>query len=105
MTRERLLPFAQSVNNALAKCGFPLCPGNIMAGNADWCLSLDEWQPCYTAWVYNPAPTALLNAAIFFDFRALDGAVSLAETLRRACLSWCVHGLPSSGRWREMPSR
>jgi CBS domain-containing protein len=84
VTREHLLPFAQSVNNALAQCGFPLCQGNIMAGNADWCLSLDEWQARCTAWVHNPVPTALLNAAIFFDFRALDGAVYLAETLRQS---------------------
>ena len=78
------MPLPIGDNNALAQCGFPLCPGNIMASNADWCLSLDEWQARYTAWVYNPAPTALLNAAIFFDFRALDGAVSLAETLRQS---------------------
>jgi CBS domain-containing protein len=84
VTRERLLPFARSVNNALAQCGFPLCPGNIMASNADWCLSLDEWQACFTAWVQNPVPAALLNAAIFFDFRALDGVFSLAETLRQS---------------------
>jgi putative nucleotidyltransferase DUF294 len=38
--RERLLPFAAAVNRTLDRCGFPLCKGNIMAGNRRWCLSL-----------------------------------------------------------------
>jgi CBS domain-containing protein len=80
--RERLLPFAQSVNRALDACGFPLCKGEIMAGNPRWCLSLREWRERFSGWVRNPEPEALLRAAIFFDFRALYGREQLAETLR-----------------------
>jgi CBS domain-containing protein len=80
--RELLLPFAQAVNRVLDACGFPLCKGNIMAGNPEWCLSLAEWQSKFASWMRNPEPKALLNSTIFFDFRALWGNVELADELR-----------------------
>jgi CBS domain-containing protein len=80
--RERLLPFAQVVNRDLDACGFPLCKGNIMAGNPQWCLSLDEWREQFDAWVTDTDPQALLNAAIFFDFRPLHGDETPADVLR-----------------------
>lgn len=80
--RRLFLPFARAVNEALAACGFPLCPGGVMAGNPAWCLSLDEWSARFSDWVRSPAPMALLNAAIFFDFRPVCGDVALAATLR-----------------------
>jgi CBS domain-containing protein len=73
---------AGDVNSALAACGFPLCDGGIMAGNADCCLSLVEWQERFTTWVRTPEPQALLNATIFFDFRAIYGDARLAQLLR-----------------------
>lgn len=80
--REALVPFAHEVNARLDACGFPLCRGNIMAGNPQWCLSLDEWQSRFAGWMQVPEPQALLNAAIFFDFRPLYGDHPLAECLR-----------------------
>jgi CBS domain-containing protein len=80
--RDRLLPFAQAVNRALDECGFPLCKGEIMAGNARWCLSVAEWQARFTRWIDVPEPQELLNAVIFFDFRALHGETRLIEPLR-----------------------
>ncbi len=80
--RARLLPFAQAVNRALDACGFPLCKGNIMAGNPQWCMSLDEWRECFGRWIANTDPQALLGAVIFFDFRCLHGDASLAHGLR-----------------------
>ncbi|MCE9639621.1 MAG: DUF294 nucleotidyltransferase-like domain-containing protein [Betaproteobacteria bacterium] len=85
--RGKLLPFARNVNRALDECGFPLCKGNIMAGNPELCLDLAEWQQKFGDWVRNPAPQALLNASIFFDFRAVSGAAQLAETLRDGLLA------------------
>lgn len=83
--RELFLPFTRAVNQALAECGFPLCDGEVMAGNPRWCLSIAEWQTNFGAWVRTPEPEALLNAAIFFDFRALAGDAALArEYARRA---------------------
>ena len=81
--RTRLLPFAERVNRSLDRCGFPLCKGNIMAGNPRWCLSLEEWHGRFASWIDTGEPQALLHGAIFFDFRALHGDASLADSLRR----------------------
>jgi len=87
--RERFLPFAREVNRALAACGFPECRGEVMGGNPRWCLSRQEWHARFTSWVRTPEPEALLNASIFFDFRALAGDLALAADMRRdlACLT------------------
>ena len=85
--RSRLLPFAAEVNQALDACGFSLCKGNIMAGNPKWCLSLAEWQAEFSGWMRNSAPEALLNAAIFFDFRPVWGVAALADRLREWLLA------------------
>ncbi len=85
--RARLLPFAQTVNRALDVCGFPLCRGNIMAGNPHWCLSLEEWRERFDQWVANTDPQALLSAVIFFDFRNLYGDETLADKLREHLIS------------------
>jgi len=82
--RELFLPFARAANQALAECGFPLCDGGVMAGNPRWCLSSSEWLENFTGWVRTPEPEALLNAAIFFDFRPLAGDGGLAGELRGA---------------------
>lgn len=80
--RERFLPVAQRINQHLAQCGFSLCKGEIMAGNPQWCLSLAEWKNRFATWIHRGSAPELLNATIFFDFRALHGAAHLVEELR-----------------------
>ncbi len=80
--RERILPLARNVNKALDFVGFPLCKGNIMAGNPDCCLSFSEWQSRFKKWINVPTPEALLNASIFFDFRHLSGSSEISDRLR-----------------------
>jgi CBS domain-containing protein len=81
--RKRLLPIAQRVNYSLDSIGFPLCKGNVMAGNPDCCLSLSEWKKKFHTWILEPTPESLLSVNIFFDFRALHGQLDLAEELRQ----------------------
>lgn len=81
--RAVLLPLARRINEALAACGFPLCPGKIMAGNPQCCLSFEEWQARFDTWIEHGTPRHLLNASIFFDFRMLDGDARLVESLRQ----------------------
>ncbi len=81
--RSALQPIARRINEALALCGFPLCKGNIMASNPQWCLSLDEWKRTFSNWIDSSSPENLLHASIFFDFRALYGAQHLADELRQ----------------------
>ncbi len=80
--RERLLEFADRTNRALAALGFPLCKGNIMARNPQWCLDYAQWDEKFSGWIDRGDPAALLNASIFFDFRALFGNTALANRLR-----------------------
>lgn len=77
------LAFASEINEMLAACGFPLCPGQIMARNPKWCLTLDEWRGAFEAWTRHPHPEALLQAAIFFDLRPLAGVTELGVELTR----------------------
>ncbi len=84
--RAKLLPFALAVNRDLDTCGFPLCLGNIMGSNPQWCLSLDEWRGQFDFWIANTDPQALLNSVIFFDFRPVHGEESLAALLREHLL-------------------
>ena len=80
--RQGLLAFARDVNAALDELGFPLCKGNIMASNPQWCLTDREWRDQFTSWISEPTPERLLNANIFFDFRPLYGEAALPESLR-----------------------
>ena len=80
--RERLLPFARVVNEAMDRCGYPLCKGGVMAMNPSWCASLDEWKAAFANWIDRGDPDSLLAANVFFDFRALWGAPQLADALR-----------------------
>lgn len=96
--REHLLPVAKRVNDALDKCGFPLCKGNIMASNPMWCLSLEEWQQRFAAWIDAGDPEALLHGSIFFDFRPLHGDTQLAQELR----DWLNHHVKSSPKFLHL---
>lgn len=80
--RALLVPLAGRINAALNACGFPLCKGNVMAGNPEWCLSLDEWKDKFADWIFRGDMPVLLNASIFFDFRPIFGERELAHELR-----------------------
>lgn len=80
-SRAHLLGLGQRINELLNACGFPLCKGNVMAGNPEWCLSLSEWKSRFREWIFEGDPQALLNATIFFDLRPLYGAHALAAEL------------------------
>jgi CBS domain-containing protein len=96
--REKLLPVAKRINEALALCGFPLCKGEIMAGNPKWCLSLEEWKRAFSSWISGGTPESLLHASIFFDFRPLYGAQHLAEDLRQ----WLARVASDNSRFLHM---
>lgn len=80
--RDAWLAFAQAANAALARCGFPLCEGGVMAGNPACCLTYSGWLERFRHWVQQGAPQDLLDASIYFDFRGLAGNLDLAGRLR-----------------------
>jgi CBS domain-containing protein len=81
-SREALRVFAHDVNLALDDCGFPMCKGGIMAGEAACCLTLAQWRERFRQWIAQGSPSDLLNASIYFDFRPLAGDIQLAVGLR-----------------------
>ncbi len=95
--REMLLPVARRINEALDRCGYPLCPGNIMASNPDCCLSLEEWQERFRRWVDQGTPEHLLKASIYFDFRVIHGPTGLADALR----TWLLDRTAGNSRFRK----
>jgi CBS domain-containing protein len=80
--RPAWLAFAREVNDGLDLCGYPLCKGNIMAGNPACCLTAAEWQGRFDDWIEHGAPQDLLDASIYFDLRPVVGQAALAEPLR-----------------------
>lgn len=78
---------SQSVCAGLDLCGYPYCPGNIMAQNPQWRMSLNGWQQVFEKWVLTPEPSALLNASIFFDLRPIYGPQSLFDALQDTLLA------------------
>ncbi len=74
--------FAEKAIDHLVNCGYPLCPGEIMARNPKWCQPLSIWKEYFAHWISTPDPEELLNVTIFFDFRPGFGKTTLAEELR-----------------------
>ncbi len=80
--QEWFAAFTPGVRDALATCGFPLCPGGYMAANPAWCRPLRDWKRTFSSWVANPDAEAVLRSLILFDYRPLYGAEDLAGQLR-----------------------
>lgn len=78
---------SEYVCKALDKCGYKLCPGDIMAQNERWQLSSQQWISQFSNWITSPDPKALLNSTIFFDMRSLYGPKQLFNELQTAVLA------------------
>ncbi|MCB2191597.1 MAG: cyclic nucleotide-binding domain-containing protein [Deltaproteobacteria bacterium] len=72
---------AQAIEHLVA-CGFPRCPGDMMASNPLWRQPYTKWKALFDRWIYKPEPKEVLYATIFFDFRSGHGEFSLGERLR-----------------------
>ena len=70
---EYFADLSSFVCDGLSACGIRLCPGNIMASNPDWRMTQAQWQQVFANWITSAAPSALLNASIFFDIRCVYG--------------------------------
>ncbi len=73
---------AERMVDVLVQCGFPRCPGNVMASNPRWRQPAQIWQDYFRKWIQQPAQEALLRATIFFDYRQVYGELNVADTLR-----------------------
>lgn len=72
---------AEMVVDGLEACGYPRCPGDVMATAAKCRRSSSQWRSAFGEWIREPDPDAVLATAIFFDARPLHGDAALATTL------------------------
>jgi len=81
--RDHFLKVGRFVSDGLALAGYPLCQGEIMAGNPRWCRPLRTWKGYFAEWLRTAEPKDILDIKIFFDFRTVRGEADLARELRR----------------------
>jgi CBS domain-containing protein len=73
---------AERIVEKLVWCGFPRCPGNIMATNPEWRQPLRVWKGYFDDWIRRPEEQALINVTVFFDFRQAHGSLNVESELR-----------------------
>lgn len=76
---ERL---ATLVCDGLDKLGYVYCPGEVMALNVKWRVSLEKWKQHFDAWIDQPTPKSVMYCSIFFDIRCVYGKSDLIEKLQ-----------------------
>lgn len=79
---QQVSHFAERIVAALAAVGVPLCPGNMMASNPDWCHPVSVWKELVEQWITRPDPDATVNFGVFQDLRVIHGEASFEEELR-----------------------
>jgi CBS domain-containing protein len=82
---------AAATTDALARLGFPRCPGGFMASNPQWCQPLATWRGYFRDWMAAPEPAQLLYAALYFDLRPIAGGAAPG----RALWEWVCAEAPS----------
>lgn len=85
--QEYFQRLAAGVCSGLNDCGYIYCPGDIMAQNPQWMMSLNAWQRKFGDWVESPDSKALMHASIFFDMRAVFGPAELFTELQHTVLA------------------
>jgi CBS domain-containing protein len=88
---------AERLAATLEGCGLPRCPGEVMATNPARRVPLGAWQDQFARWIEQPEEDALLEAAIYFDFRQLHGDLDAERPLRRV-VGWAAGNRRFLGR-------
>jgi CBS domain-containing protein len=69
------------VCDGLDKLGYEFCPGEIMALNVKWRVSLAKWKRHFDRWIDVPEPKSVMHSSIFFDMRCVYGNGELVDEL------------------------
>ncbi|MCB0559796.1 MAG: CBS domain-containing protein [Lewinellaceae bacterium] len=80
-TKKYYLKLAEKATHLLNEVGYDFCPGDMMASNPSWCLSLEQWKAQFSTWIFEPSPKAVMYCTIFFDYRPIYGMKELATAL------------------------
>jgi len=71
-------------SQALARFGYPECPGRIMVSNPQWRHPAHEFAQTARRWLLMPDAETLMALAIFIDAHAVCGDCALLESVRTA---------------------
>jgi len=72
---------ADYVCDGLDQLGYVYCPGEIMALNVKWRVSLAKWKRHFDDWIDEPEPKSVMHSSIFFDMRCVHGKRKLVDKL------------------------
>ena len=70
-------------SEALARFGYPPCPGHVMLSNATWRGTVQDFARRVRTWLVLPEADSLINLAVFMDAHAVCGDAELLASLRR----------------------
>ena len=70
------------VCDGLDRLGYVYCPGEVMALNVKWRVSLDKWKRHFDGWIDQPTPKSVMYSSIFFDIRCVFGDCELVGELQ-----------------------
>lgn len=78
---EYFSQLSQFVCDGLDQLGYVYCPGEIMAMNVQWRVSLAKWKRHFDGWIDEPEPKSVMHSSIFFDMRCVYGRRRLVKEL------------------------
>ncbi|HIW90371.1 MAG TPA: CBS domain-containing protein [Candidatus Corynebacterium avicola] len=78
---EYFAALSERICDGLHEAGQIHCPGDMMASNPKWRMTVSQWQATFHGWITAPQPEALLYAQIYFDMRLVHGSRELADSV------------------------
>ncbi|MCY1636005.1 DUF294 nucleotidyltransferase-like domain-containing protein [Marinifilum sp. D737] len=79
--KSYFLRLSEIINENLHAIGYSRCKGDLMAGNPEWCNSIDVWKNYFSKWINNPDMPNVLDSSIFLDLRNIYGDNKLVDDL------------------------
>ncbi len=88
---EDLVRFRADVFDALAQCGFPPCPGEVMVRNPVWSKTLEDYRDDFSRWLAMADDAGTMDIAIFYDAEATAGDAGLLRAAKQDLID-LMHG-------------
>jgi CBS domain-containing protein len=79
---EYFARLSELVCDGLDQLGYVYCPGEVMALNVKWRVSLARWKRHFDSWIDEPDPKSVMYSSIFFDIRCVFGDCKLVDELQ-----------------------
>ncbi|SDR97508.1 CBS domain-containing protein [Paenibacillaceae bacterium GAS479] len=81
-SREYFTALSDRIVQLLLETGYPLCEGNVLSSNKEWCRSLSSWRVKLNGWFEEPAWEAVRYLLIVADSRCVYGEMGLHNELK-----------------------